>query len=612
MSEMSVTNEVSQQFLRRTPVKLRQFARLLQDLSSQKIEPLRLKALLSQVKKTHEACENQGFDSTAKLLHKLIKQLSMSDEALKSQGPLLNRFSIKLSQHSQTLELGSAPKAKNDTDNQAQVQAKVESKSHSQVEDKVTKAETESGKPPATKSQPGKTETSVQQQAEKSATETVVADTDESEEVADTLHSLEKYALYLTGNIIIFVSHSPDEYKIMGEQFESLGIEVLHMDNLQQAKQHSAKTPGSVIVASIEFAELNQQLKDEDIETARTPVFYVCEKDTQADRLLALRSGGTGFLVEPVNLTSLLELIEIQYDIHAESPYRILVMEDSRAQAKYYEKVLSKGHFDIRIVNDPAVLLEALRGFDPEVVLMDMQMPGCTGIELTRIIRQMPRYAFLPIIFLSAEENERKQNQALSSGGTGFIVKPVQKEQLMFNAELYARRYRVLHPQIGINSDTGLAFASYFKQQVSIEAIRMTRSNGNAALAIIQLDSVDKLVDKANFLLINQVIQQLALLLKKRLRKTDIIGHVDTGQLGVILTSGSKNDWLSVMRQIKTQFAELAFQKQQSEPLSISTGISLLPANADAHQWFTTTYNHLTAAISDGGDEIRCCDALKS
>ena len=56
MPESQFSREVNQQFLRRTPVKLRQFSRLLDDMLVQTIDPLRVKALVSQVNKTREAC----------------------------------------------------------------------------------------------------------------------------------------------------------------------------------------------------------------------------------------------------------------------------------------------------------------------------------------------------------------------------------------------------------------------------------------------------------------------------------------------------------------------------------------------------------------------------
>lgn len=568
MSESQITNEVNQQFLRRTPVKLRQFSRLLNDMLTQDIDPLRVKALFSQVNKTRDACVAQDFESTAKLLNQLLKQLSLNEDALETQKPLLKRLSRKLEEHSQKLELGVRP-------------AKAPKPTVSTPAEPVVETP-----------QPVTTEVADQIVAEDSVDET-----------------LEAQGIYLDKGVIIFVSKSGERFANLQQQFETLGIEVHTSNNISEARQYALDHQGSVIVAPLKLADHNEQLSDEDAEHKRIPLIFTAEEDSQEERLLALRSGGTGFMVEPISLTSLIEHIESQYDIHADTPYRILVMEDSKAQARYYEKVLSKGHFDVRIVNDPRVLLEALRGFDPETVLMDMQMPTCSGIELTRIIRQMPRFAYLPIIFLSAEENIRKQNQALLSGGTSFIVKPVQKEQLKFLAELYCRRYRDLNPHIGENPDTGLIHSASFKQKISVEAARTSRNGHSLALSIIQLDQTGDLIGGANFSLINVAVQQLALLLKKRLRKTDIIGHLETGQLGVILTTGKKQDWVSIMDEIRVQFRELPFHlKHHDNPLSVSIGVSAMSTDWDAHRWFESTLSSLKQAVADGGDGTRTAD----
>jgi len=575
MSDSQITNEVNQQFLRRTPVKLRQFSRLLNDMTTQEIEPLRVKALFSQVNKTREACLAQEFETTAKLLNQLLKQLSLSEEALETQKPLLKRLSNKLKEHSEKLELGVRP-AK-----QAVAEAGVEAKADPEV-------------------------------TEPEAVELETAEADEAGDAQDSIDSsLEEQGIYLDKGVIIFASQNGERYQTLQQQIESLGIEVYTTTEMADARQYALDHQGSVIVAPMRFADNNEQLNDEDTENKRMPLIFTAEEDTQEERLQALRSGGTGFMVEPISLTSLLELIERQYDIHADSPYRVLVMEDSKAQARYYEKVLSKGHFDVRIVNDPRVLMEALRGFEPETILMDMQMPTCSGIELTRVIRQMPRFTHLPIIFLSAEENTRKQNQALLSGGTSFIVKPVEKQQLMFMAELYTRRYRELNPQIGENPDTGLMYSTAFKQRISVEAARMSRGGHSLALGIIQIDQTAELIKGINFSAVNVAIQQLALLLKKRLRKTDIIGHLETGQLGIILTTGKQQDWVSIVDEIRLQFAELPFHlKHHDNPLSVSIGLGALSTDWDAHRWFESTLGALNQATEAGGDQVQTNGAL--
>ncbi len=565
MSANLIANEVNQQFLRRTPVKLRQFSRLLIDMTEQSIDPLRIKAFLSQVNKTRESCVSQEFDSTAKLLDKVYKQLSMSEDEALSQKPLLKRLAAKLNEHSEKLELGVKP--------QKEIAKALEPKVVEEIVSEVEEIESE---------------------------------VEEELLEEDSLdHSLEEQGIYLDKSHLIFVSKSAHQFSSMSEQFVNLGGEVHHVETLAEGKQLAIDNPGSLMVAALDLAENNEQLDDNDVDNSRIPLIFIAQKDNQTNRLLALRSGGTGFLVEPLSISSLLELIERQYDIHADAPYRVLVMEDSKAQARFYEKVLSKGNFDIRVVIDPTLLLEALIGFEPEVILMDMQMPGCSGIELTRIIRQMASFTHVPIIFLSAEESHTKQNQALLSGGSAFIVKPVQKEQLHFMTKLYAHRCRNLLPQLEINSDTGFACSSQFKHQIAVEASRMTRNNCNAGLAIIELDQCESLVQSEQYALINVAINQLALILKKRLRKSDIIGHLATGQLGVMLTSGNKDDWQGTINEIRSLFLDLHVNNgENNSPLSISAGLATLVTNSDAHQWYDAANQRLQLAKNSGGDQI--------
>lgn len=609
MSEIKITNEVNQLFLRRTRVKLRQFSRLLNDMVMKAIDPLRVKALLSQVNKTREACLSQEFDSTARLLNQLLNLLALSERQLETQKPLLIRLSGKLQEHSEKLELGVKPnkiltivsEATALTKNKEQEAFEASEAEEMPVDVQITDKLSEAEHSIVLEESSIKEETTLDESVlleenaplESALEEKVVEETEEENS-------------YLNGHSLIFVSQSGERYESLLLQFDSIGVDVKFVLSMAEAKQLAENDSTAIIIAPLKFAQSNQQLEDEDIETSRIPLIYTGKEDSQDERLLALRSGGTGYLVEPVSMTKMLDYLERQFDIHIDFPYKILVMEDSKAQARYYEKILAKGHFNVRIVNDPRVLLEALRSFEPETLLMDMQMPTCSGIELTRIIRQMPRYANLPIIFLSAEESISKQNQALMSGGTSFIVKPVKKEQLSFMADLYARRYRELTPQININPDSNISYSIPFKQKISVEATRASRNANNIALAILQIDQTEQLIKESRFSTINQALHQLAVLLKRRLRKTDILGHLETGQVGVILTTGGKKEWTAVMDRVRLQFAEL-FQ-QEDERFTLSTGLSLLALNWDAHQWVDSCTQQLKKALDEGGDRTLLAD----
>jgi diguanylate cyclase (GGDEF)-like protein len=557
----SIPQQVQKQFLRRTPIKLKQFARLLDDMIESKIDALRVKALLSQVTKTREACLTQGFESTARLLNQLAKQLSLGDESVHSQKPLLRRLSAKLMQHAEKLELGVKPQ-----------------KSAAPAEPEVEQPSSE---------------------------------TEQPQDEAEPDEQASEFGLYIDKGKLIFVGEPCSDNSQLSrqhliEQFESLAVENTCSESLAEALEIANSEPGSLILANLSQAEPVKVLDDEAIEVKRPPVIFIADEDNQENRARAIRNGGSGFLVEPISFNSICEQIEYLYDRLADAPRRVLVMEDSKAQARYYEKVLNKGHFDILVVNNPAELLEALRGFDPETVLMDMQMPGSSGIELTQMIRQLPRYSHLPIIFLSAEESIKKQNQALMSGGTSFIVKPVQKEQLMFMANLYTQRYRALAPQIDVNPDTGLFYSTHFKQMISIETARMSRTPSSIALAIIALDELEELATAAHYSFINSAHDHLAQLLRERLRRTDIIGHLDNGRLGIILTSGRQKDWISIMQNVQTQFSNLPFHlRHQDKSVTISIGLSALSSNFNAHQWLERSNDALEEACSAGRSSLK-------
>lgn len=609
MLENQVTSDVQKQFLRRTPIKLKQFARFLADIANNEVDTVRIKALLSQVTKTRESCIEQEFKTTAKILNQLIKQLSMSRESLQSQKPLLIRLSKRLSDHASKLSHGIKPQTTplKSVPRIIKVQSNNRGKQFSNIKELSTKETVE------------KVATIEFSAIDADVAAETVLDlgniNDDLKTASNTkteISELDFLALYHDKSYLIFLTslefQTPSElehYNGLISQLNSLGIECFSESSLGDCIEKSQLLDNSIIIAPLDSAEELNVLDDELVESKNFPLIFTANEDNQQNRLRAIRNKGTGFAIEPLSLNCLFDQIELSFDLDYETPSRILVMEDSKAQARYYEKVLQKGHFDIRVVNEPKILLEAIRGFDPETILMDMQMPESSGIELTQMIRQMPRYAHLPIIFLSAEESLRKQNQTLMSGGTAFIVKPVQKAQLMFMAKLYTQKFRALSPQIDINPDTNIPYPNKFKQIIASESARATRSNTRLALILIQLDDIEELIQKSQFSFINNAVNQLTQILKKRLRQTDVIGHIDINRIGVILTSGNKKYWTEVMRTIQEQFENLSFNlDQQAKSLSVSMGISEVERNFSAYQWLERSNQALEEAIQNGSSQI--------
>ncbi len=130
-----------------------------------------------------------------------------------------------------------------------------------------------------------------------------------------------------------------------------------------------------------------------------------------------------------------------------ESAYRILIIEDDRAQALFAESVLNSAGMQTQVASDDLQALATLHAFRPELILMDLHLPGIDGMTLMKQIHQLPGYTYLPVVFLSGDTDENTQFAALAQGGDDFHTKPIRPKHLIATVQNRVQRYRKLRLQ---------------------------------------------------------------------------------------------------------------------------------------------------------------------
>ena len=148
-------------------------------------------------------------------------------------------------------------------------------------------------------------------------------------------------------------------------------------------------------------------------------------------RLTAMRAGAKAYIQMPMEIEELTDRLLDLAGAQTAAPDRVLVVDDQPVAALFATRVLESAGMLTDRVGDALAVLDALDAFVPDLVLMDLHMPGASGIELTRIIREQDRFADLPIVFLSAELDAEQQMAALRVGGDDFLAKPVAPDHLV-------------------------------------------------------------------------------------------------------------------------------------------------------------------------------------
>ncbi len=316
----------------------------------------------------------------------------------------------------------------------------------------------------------------------------------------------------------------------------------------------------------------------------RLPVLFC--SDVEADtptRLAAIRVGGEDFFCGSVDASSLLERIEQLTHSTQDDPFRVLVVDDSRAQSTHAEMVLNSAGIITRTLNNPIETLDALAEFQPDLIILDMYMPDCQGPELAKVIRQHERHVSVPIIFLSAEEDLDKQLDAMSEGGDDFLTKPIKPRHLIATVRTRAARARSLKARMVRDSLTGLYNHTHTLQLLEDACRRGQRSGTPVSFAMLDIDHFKKVNDTHGHPMGDRVIKSLALFLKQRLRKTDHIGRYGGEEFAVVLPDTDQHTAWRLLDEIRQRFAEIHFPTgQQDLHCTFSSGIAELESGLDS------------------------------
>ncbi|MBI5331675.1 MAG: phosphate regulon transcriptional regulator PhoB [Betaproteobacteria bacterium] len=118
----------------------------------------------------------------------------------------------------------------------------------------------------------------------------------------------------------------------------------------------------------------------------------------------------------------------------------ILVVEDEPGIQEVLKFNLSQHGHEVLQAEDGETALNMLRGALPDLILLDWMLPGLSGMEVARRIRNDPRVKDIPIILLTARAEERDKVQGLESGADDYITKPFSPRELMARIKAVLRR----------------------------------------------------------------------------------------------------------------------------------------------------------------------------
>ena len=410
--------------------------------------------------------------------------------------------------------------------------------------------------------------------------------------------------------LIYLCDDEPDQVSQLLHHLRCFGHEVVHFEDTDTFFNAVITRRPDAIIMDVQFPQGNtagtetlaslNKLTGEPL-----PSIVLSAHGDFHSRLSAVRAGCNGYFTKPVKPLDLMLAVDELTTPSDEEPLRILIVDDEPEVAAYHALLLEQAGMAVQQVNPPADALTALERFSPDLLLVDVYMPVCSGEELANIIRQQPEHVGLPIIYLSSETDSQKQLSAMTAGVEAFITKPVIPDELVSAVTLRAERLRLLRSLMTRDSMTGLYNHSTTTELISKALAQAHRDNTEHAMAMIDIDHFKAVNDTHGHLAGDQVIITLARLLKTRLRMSDIIGRYGGEEFVVLLKGVSDERACALIDALRHDFAQVDFHAGGTRfRCTFSAGISRFPNHPSTESLRLSADQALYRAKHQGRNQV--------
>jgi len=410
------------------------------------------------------------------------------------------------------------------------------------------------------------------------------------------------------GAEVLFVDSDQSNFLFLAKVLEEQGMNVRHMRTaLNALEECTHRMPKAVVIALPLPDASGYELVERIRYTAggQDPViFFVSNKSGFLDKVQAIHCGADGFFQVPVDWEAVEARLKYLMNRGLPQDYRILSVEDDPDQAQFIRYVLEQAGYRVHHIADPLQFEEALLSFNPDLVLLDILLPGMTGYELARYLRQDERWATMPILFLTTQNQLEAHIESARAGADDHLVKPVAPALLLSAVAARLERARFLKNLLHRDGLTRLLTHTAFMEQAQgIVAQSKRNPHRVAALMLIDLDKFKQVNEKYGYATGDKILMALSTVLRQRLRSSDTLGRFGGEEVAVIVEDLEEFDAVNLAQRLLHDFSTLKHRAPDGSEfhLTFSAGVAMLDAKLmDVERWRRHAEQALRAAKNNG------------
>jgi diguanylate cyclase (GGDEF)-like protein len=340
--------------------------------------------------------------------------------------------------------------------------------------------------------------------------------------------------------------------------------------------------------------------------TPAVPVLVLTVREGFTDRMEVARRGASGFLQKSLPVSAAIDQVAqfLERDRSVRTP--VLAVDDDPMIRAGLQAILEPHGMAVTTVDDPMRFWDELERVTPALVLLDVDMPGASGIELCRTLRNDSRWAAVAVLFLTSRRDTETIQAIFAAGADDYMIKPIIEAELVTRVNNRLERFRLHQALAETDSLTGLPNRRTSRQSLG-QLLRLAdRYDQPLCVAELDIDHFKQINDRYGHAAGDFVLRRLGELLRRTFRGDDVVARWGGEEFVVGMYGMATEDGVQRMAGLLEAFRQEEFHSEDERfHVSFSAGVAQFPSDgADIDSLYGAADEALYRAKAAGRDRV--------
>jgi diguanylate cyclase (GGDEF)-like protein len=382
-------------------------------------------------------------------------------------------------------------------------------------------------------------------------------------------------------NVLLFCR--PENFERQVAELANAKIEALVCDSVQSALSQAKAKRIDAAVFDLSAADDQQTFRLASQVRESTPgkpigLAFVSAGQNAPDEAALAYAGCSSFLWSPVPPIDLLENVRRLTSLGSgDGRPKVLTVDDDDALTGFIQTILGGENIEVEALNKPIQILNVVEQFQPDLILLDVMMPGLSGYDVCRLLRATDRWAQIPILFLTSRSDADGRASAFQAGATDFLSKPILAPELVARVRAHLSQ----SPSQKHSGQDGLVDRKVFIEtsRAMINAAR--NAQNELSLCLLLIDDLLNLSIVHGISGAEAVEKTLGDLLRIHFKTEAIRARWGEGGFALAVPGESRATIAEALQLLSKEFSSIQFSSQQQPAFhaTFSAGLAGTPGD---------------------------------